>query len=377
MKILIIPSWFKSYSYPNVGVFFWEEAIGYSKKGYDVTIFNVTTVGKKDYLNYLIPRLNFVQKDNIKIYEFVTPSFGLNFLEKLFEYIFYIKILILISFFKIEMNFDYIHAHSFFLAGITGVKLSLKYQLPVIVTEQASILFEEKISKRNVDLLKNVVENTTKFICVSNALREKVQEITNTEREIFVLPYMVNNLFRYKSKEKTENFHFLCVANLNANKRVDLLIKSFYEAFKNVPNVYLSIGGDGVQKEYLERLITSFDFKERIKLLGSISREEVRDLNWNCNVFVLPSFFETFGIVYIEALACGNPIIGVRNGGANDIINNSNGIIVERDNKKLLSEAMLKIYKNYEWYNLKEISQKCIESFGEENHYIIIEKIIM
>ena len=89
--------------------------------------------------------------------------------------------------------------------------------------------------------------------------------------------------------------------------------------------------------------------------------------------FVLPSRYETFGVVYIEALASGRPVIGALNGGAEDIINNLNGYLVPIDDIDKLAEKMLELYKKIDSYNEEEIRSDCLKRFSPE---VIVNKII-
>ena len=88
--------------------------------------------------------------------------------------------------------------------------------------------------------------------------------------------------------------------------------------------------------------------------------------------FVLPSDFETFGVVYIEALASGTPVIATRNGGAECIVTEGNGILTDVGDEEALFSAMLSLYKEYDKYDTESISKKCIDVYGEE---IVGEKI--
>ena len=93
----------------------------------------------------------------------------------------------------------------------------------------------------------------------------------------------------------------------------------------------------------------------------------------SCNVFVLASRFETFGVVLIEALSSGKPVISTRNGGADDIVNDLNGTLVNIDDIDDLGKNMYSMYKNYNKYESSEIREDCIGRYSKE---VIMQKLL-
>ncbi|MFA6661181.1 MAG: glycosyltransferase, partial [Bacilli bacterium] len=75
--------------------------------------------------------------------------------------------------------------------------------------------------------------------------------------------------------------------------------------------------------------------------------------------------FETFGVVLIEALALGKPVISTRSGGPEDIVEETNGLLVPTNDREALGKAMQYMVENYNTYNPQEIQQRCHEKFSE------------
>lgn len=113
--------------------------------------------------------------------------------------------------------------------------------------------------------------------------------------------------------------------------------------------------------------------ESQVQFLGALDRKEVILQMNKCDAFVLASKFETFGVVLIEALSCGKPVISTKSGGPNVIVNENNGLLVPVDNIKELSNAMLDLYQNYSRYNPNNIRNDCYARFSET---VIAKRII-
>jgi len=130
-------------------------------------------------------------------------------------------------------------------------------------------------------------------------------------------------------------------------------------------NVSLLILGGGPEYGSLKKEIEKLNMKKQIALYGFARREDVLRELQNSNAFVLSSKYETFGVVLIEAMSCGLPIISTKCGGPESIITDESiGLLVESDNIQELSTAMLKVYNGK--YDRKYIRDYSIESFSED-----------
>ena len=223
------------------------------------------------------------------------------------------------------------------------------------------------------------------MITVSNGLKECMNKYNNKNKNITVIPNMFSSdLFSNQCNQKNNKstkFKFIAVCYLTYKKGLDILIKSFAKSFKGNQDVELLIGGQGQEYINLVNLAKEMNIHSQVKFLGDLSREDVVKYIKESDVFVLPSRFETFGVVFIEALALGKPIIASRCGGPEDIVTQENGLLVEVEDIDGLSKAMQHMYNEYEKYNYKEIIKDCNERFSEnavmmqlENYYLEVIK---
>lgn len=370
MNLLIIPSWYPSKGSPVNGIFFREQAIALSKKGHNVTLIDVTFHGREDIFNSKNFRYTYTNDNGVHTYLFKIPSFYiLTRMPSLF--IFLYKMLLSIVFKKVRkrgVKFDIIHAHSFYPAGYCACSLSRKYQIPLVVTEHNTNVLQKELTIYQHTLLRYTIGNCNKFVCVSESLRQSMEELTQKNDKLVVVPNMYSADFGYNdvNKSRKKEFVFLSVGFLNERKRHDFAIRCFEKAFKDDPNVRFEIIGKGHLFDSLQEQIIDCGLSEKISLLGSLDKKQLVQKMKDCDIFILVSTFENFGVVYVEAMACGKPVIAAKNGGANDIVNNTNGVLIEKDNEEQLIKAFQYMYQNAEKFDAKQIAADCYAKYSED-----------
>lgn len=375
MHIMVIPSWYASSRNKVHGSFFKEQFKALSNAGIKVTvayneIWPITMLGRiKENRG-----IEFSIEDNLKTYRYkdfnYLPKNPLMFrsfnkrMDKLYKEIV-----------EKEGKIDIIHAHSALWGGISAQYISNKYNIPLVLTEHSSLKYARYVKESYKKYIYKAYDKADALIAVGNGLKNEMKNYTNND--IKVIHNMVD-LKKFnidiKSSEKNnseDTFNMFSCAFLEEGKGMENLIEGFYLAFKS-KDAILRIGGDGSLREKLEGMIKELGMENQIFLLGALSREDVAKEMKNCKCFALASEHETFGVVYIEALACGKPVIGTYNGGADDIIKDYNGIIIEKKDVEKLKDALVKMKNEYKTYDKNEIREKTILSYSEN---VLVEKL--
>lgn len=358
MKILFVTSIYPSDKESVAGIFIHQQAKALKKLGVDVDVLLVDvrsirkrrTIGFSEYIY-----------GQIKVYRYSLPCGPLPYildraikvaLNRGFE-----------KYVKEEGMPDGLHIHFGVSCGY-AVQIGKKYNIPVCITEHSSILMK-KMSSKIIKNVKQAYELADELIAVSSSLKKNMQKIT--KREVSVIGNMVNSCFMVgPTFDEKNKFIFISVGALISSKRFDLTLAAFSDICKKHSNVFLEIVGDGILKRELKQLVQELGIADKVQFYGQVENEKISELYSSANCFVLPSDYETFGVVYIEAAASGLPLIATKCGGPEDIVEESNGVLVEKNNVWALKEAMEKVIENRDKFNPKEISTNIRRKFGED-----------
>lgn len=225
----------------------------------------------------------------------------------------------------------------------------------------------------------------------SNSIKKKFNQIIKFNKKEFMVysgapdKYLKKITYNNKEIKKTNKImKILYVGKLIKRKNVDLIL----HALKKIDNKYnfeFHIIGEGPEKRKLIKLVNKLNIKNRVEFIKPMPREQVLDVMKKSNIFVMPSVNETFGIVYIEALASGCITIGTKDEGIDGIIkDNINGFLIKKNDvsdliKKLdlifnlPQENIIKIiengYKTAEKYLESKVANNYLNQLKEILNY--------
>jgi glycosyltransferase involved in cell wall biosynthesis len=269
---------------------------------------------------------------------------------------------------------DLIHAH-FPEIGYGCLSLVSRENIPFVYTEHFSRVLQPKVHPQLARAVIGIYEKCDLLITVSSSQQKQLAEqycvkstvISNTvDTQVFSVASF--------NEDRQGPFTFISVGALEKVKNMDLLIEAFKKVFFNEDPQYeitrkpiLHIVGNGSQIGYLKQLINDNNLTEYTILHGLKNRHEIAQLFAQSDCFILVSKAETFGVVYIEAMAAGLPVIATRCGGPESYINDKNGKLVDVDDVDATAQAMVEMVRDrYQKYDKKEIREFTIDHFSPE-----------
>lgn len=264
---------------------------------------------------------------------------------------------------------DVIHVH--YPTMITEPDVILDYKskaTKVVVTEHWTKVLTGELKKHHVERMKKYAEGADAFLCVGAPLRDSVKKITNTKNEIYVVPNVVSDKFKYikSQKDRKESFEYVAVGRLVPVKQFDKIIEAFAQAFgENQNAVKLTIVGGGDEMKHLKQLVEKYRLQNVVTLTGALTRDETAKRVMTADALICYSRLETFGVPVIEAWACGKPVIASDCLGFLEYWNDSLGIIVPWNDANELKAAMIKMYEQKDTYDTEQIAKFATEHFSE------------
>lgn len=234
-----------------------------------------------------------------------------------------------------------IHAHNALYAGLAARAVSKRLQIPYVVTEHASAFLMGALNADEALLVRRVYAEAHTIISVSSALARAITPFCGG-KPVTVIPNVVDtDFFRPCTVPRSGiGFCVLALGNLNRNKGFDVLVRSFAAQFRGSVECELVIAGEGPERKKLETLAIDSGIERQTRFLGSLTRQQVLNAMWTADVFVISSYHETFGVVAIEAIATGLPVIATRCGGPEDIITQENGWLVPCGDTDAMGQAL-------------------------------------
>lgn len=246
-----------------------------------------------------------------------------------------------------QISFDLVHAHFTWPSTYICAKLRYKYKRPTVATihEDAQWLDEEIKSRLN-----KMEYGWTSVDGLIRPTRTDMTKLKQFNKNIWIIPNGFTAQFKRMNKEKCrlklqlpmDKKIIFSLGRITKRKGYLYLINAIKSILETQDDILCFIGGPGPMIPKLRDYINKIGLADRIILTDYISDEQLPFWMNACDLFVHPSLSESFGIVQIEAMACGKPVVATRNGGSEEIvISEDYGYLVNTADAKDLAEKIM------------------------------------
>lgn len=346
MKILVLAGGFPKENEKRDGNYVYEQVSGMKKLGHDILVVSPTMyfpsfLKNNHKVGRFITSKQYIYEDievvAPKMFVYYPTSRYWTKFPKIFTEIYASTVMKVIQQILDEQEYDIIYGMGSVLEA--GVIIKLKKIMPkqhfAYIEHSATIANSLRKYKKYKKFYNSLVNSVNIMIFVSLKQKESIEPFAKLDQKGVVLyngfrglaQYDIND--RQNMKEKVPTI--ISVGFLEERKGYSYSIEALSLLAKAGYNFKYVIVGDGKEKEKYINMAKKCEIADNIVFKGRLSHDQVLREMLESDIFLLPSWNEAFGIVYLEAMSCGVPVVGTLSEGIEDIvINNQNGFLVKK-----------------------------------------------
>ncbi len=306
---------------------------------------------------------------------------------------------------SVNIKYDIVHSH-YWLSGLAGKQLQMWWHVPHVMMFHTLGAIKNAIAvgtdetELRIESERELSQSCDLIIAATDREKEDLVYYYNTKRDrIAVIPCGVNlDLFKPLNREKVREIlglHYqkivLFVGRLDPLKGLEKLLQAFSIVTEKWAADLVIVGGDEHSHSGTDKLNNTageLDIKDNVHFIGSVEQEKVPLYYSAADICIIPSYYESFGMVALESLACGTPVIASNVGAMKNIIKDpiAGEVIVDNSPHELAmkiaevlsvkrdqvldKEARRKLVTRYSWNNIADM---LLERYDE----LIMSKIVL
>ena len=283
----------------------------------------------------------------------------------------------------VKGSYDIIHANNIDPCGKLAYLLSKRLGIPYIITEHGPEYYLNDISKNKkikiINRYKKVTEKASFIIAVSEKFNEFLKSYWAKANIITIHNSYNSYIFKPPSIEG-ENFlalnetkiNIISVGSYNKIKNQILLLNAIKKVKYQCSEIHLTLVGDGWLQEEYKKFVLENELNEIVTIKDFMPHHQLVNEYYNSDIFVLTSIKETFGIVLLEAMACGVPVIAsITDGSVSVIEDNLDGLLFQNGNlDDLVTKIMSLVQCKQLRQRMREFGYKKVAKFNMKHKEI-------
>jgi 1,2-diacylglycerol 3-alpha-glucosyltransferase len=274
---------------------------------------------------------------------------------------------------------DIIHIHTPAIIGATGLFIGKLLNIPIVTTyhtilkDYMGYITSDELGDKFTDMYTSWFFNKFPTIIVPTNPIKKFLIESGVRKPIKVVPASIDIKIIGKRQKRNKRLTILHVGRLCKEKRIDIVLRSFKEVLEKIDAI-LIVTSSGPNERRLKSLAKSLGISKNVRFTGYISLEELKRLYSSADIFVSASDTETQGLVVLEAMANGCPVIARNALGFKGVIENyKNGLLFDEESE--LSEKIMLLTNRKLRDKIVREGLKTARKFNSENYVKEIEKI--
>ena len=255
-------------------------------------------------------------------------------------------------------RYDIINTHFAVPSGPLGYILGKLFKIPNVLSLHGGDIYDpsKRLSPHRSfifgRIVKFILNRADKIVAQSSNTRDNAVTYYKPNKEIKIIPLAFHPpIMGRKGRDSIgldkDSFYFITICRLVKRKSIDTILHAMSEI--NNKKIKFLVMGEGPEKDFLVNLTDELGLNDRVKFLGFIANEDKYVYLKNSNSFILVSMHEGFGIVFMESMFIGLPIISSNHGGQVDFLEDEeNALLIDVGDVEACKKGMLRVYKDKE-----------------------------